>query len=88
MLKSNISQIKKITPMLKSRFTKLKSLDQNMIGDDWEIHLESFFIPFGYFQKNDHDFNFNQISKIVLVFDKCPYGVVAIDDIGYSTKKE
>ena len=39
-----ISEIKRIAPMLKTRFTKLKSLDEDMIGRNWEIQPETFLI--------------------------------------------
>ncbi|MEO1262808.1 MAG: hypothetical protein AAFZ15_28630 [Bacteroidota bacterium] len=84
---TKISDTKAIAPMLKSRFTKLKSLDKEMIGNEWEIQPEAFFFSFKKFQKNNNNFNFSSIQKIELIFDQCNYGVVAIDDIAYSIIK-
>ncbi|MEQ9443376.1 MAG: hypothetical protein RIG62_30335 [Cyclobacteriaceae bacterium] len=78
-----ISDVKRIAPRLKTRFTKLKSLDKDMIGDEWEVQLETFHLPIADFHKSNPDFNLQQLQKVELVFDQCNYGVLVVDDIGF-----
>ncbi|MEM6843803.1 MAG: hypothetical protein AAF632_16370 [Bacteroidota bacterium] len=79
-----VSSIKPIAPRLKTRFTKLAFLDKDMIGNEWEVQLQTFHLPLATFQANNPTFNIQKLRKISLVFDQNPYGVVVIDDIGFS----
>ncbi len=79
-----ISEIKRIAPRLQVRFTKVKSLDADWIGKDWEVHLESFALPLLDFSTSDGNFDYKKIKKIQLVFDICKYGVLVVDDLGVS----
>jgi len=72
-----IRKTKKIAPPLKIKFTKLKSLDSDMFGSDWEVHLETFALPIG-------RIDIQQLKSIHFIFDKCEYGVLVMDDIGFS----
>ncbi len=81
-IETTICEIKNIAPQLKVRFTKLKSLDQDMFGDEWEVHLEDFFVPLENLEKPNQAFQISELKKIQLIFDRCPYGVVVIDEIG------
>ena len=79
-----VSSTKKIAPRLKTRFTKLASLDKDMIGNEWEVQLQTFHLPLATFQADNPGFNIQKLHKISFVFDQNPYGVVVIDDIGFS----
>ena len=79
----SIRAIKNIAPLLKIKFTKLESLNSDMFGADWEVHLESFALPLNKF-KSTGDFDISNLKEIKFIFDKCEYGVIAIDDIGFS----
>ena len=78
-----ISSVKEIAPPLKVQFMKLKDYGRERIGKDWEIHLESFALPLSAFGQIE-SLELGQLSEIQLLFDVCPYGVIAIDEIGFS----
>lgn len=82
-----ISKVKRIAPRLKVKFTKVKSLDADWVGKDWEVHLESFALPLLDFSTLDGNFNFEKTKVIQLVFDICKYGVLVVDDIGISKER-
>ncbi|MDC6405941.1 MULTISPECIES: hypothetical protein [Maribacter] len=82
-----ISDIKNIIPPLKTKFTKFEFLDKDMIGDAWEVQLQTFHIPISKFEKNASDFDPKAIKHIRFVFDQSPKGVVVVDDIGYNPLK-
>ncbi len=77
-----ISEVKAIAPPLKVKFMKLKSL-ATRIGKPWEVQLESFALPLSAFEGVEQ-LDLQQITKIQLTFDVCPYGVVVVDEIGFS----
>ena len=79
-----VSAIKAIPKPLKTRFTKFKFLEEDMIGADWEVQLQSYHFPLALFKKQNPGFDLNQIVSIQFIFDQNPYGVVIIDDIGLS----
>lgn len=79
-----LGQIKPIAPPLKVQFMKLKSYGEDRIGRAWEVHLESFTLPLSTFE-NIHRLDLRSLKEIQLIFDQCPYGVVVIDEIGFST---
>lgn len=76
---SKMSDVKPIAPRIKVLFAKEKSVNERY-GEEWEVQLESFHIPFSNF---DSEIKTEQISSIDLVFDQCNYGVVYIDDLGF-----
>ncbi|RRQ48328.1 hypothetical protein DZC72_11455 [Maribacter algicola] len=82
-----ISDVKNIIPPLKSKFTKFEFLDKDMIGDPWEVQLQTFHIPISKFGKNASDFDPTAVKHIRFVFDQSPKGVVVVDDIGYNPLK-
>ena len=81
-----ISEIKSVAPILKTSFTKLKSVDKEMFGSDWEVQLQSFVLPVKKFKKSDSKFNIQSLAAINLIFDQNKKGVMVIDDIGFSYK--
>ena len=83
-----LSSVKKIAPRLKTRFTKLASLDEDMIGSEWEVQLQTFHLPFSSFHADNPTFNIQALHEVSLVFDQIPYGVVVVDDIGFSSQSE
>ncbi len=82
-IKIPVSEIKTIAPRLKVRFTKLKSLDKEMFGDEWEVSMEDFILPLEKLKKSNQTFHIGELNKIQLIFDRCPYGVVVVDEIGF-----
>jgi hypothetical protein len=79
-----VSDIKTIAPRLKVQFMKTKGLSEDQVGKAWEMQLDGFHFPISAFEKISPNFDQNSIKLINLVFDMSPYGVVAIDKIGYS----
>ena len=79
----SIREIKNIAPPLKIKFTKLASLNKDMFGAEWEVHLETFALPLNQF-KSSQDFEIKKIKELQFIFNKCEYGVIVIDDIGFS----
>jgi hypothetical protein len=77
----NSDELKSLTPRLKVKYTKIKSVDSNF-GDNWEIHPEDFQFPFQAFSK-ELEFDFRTIESLELKFDQTKYGVLAIDNIGF-----
>jgi hypothetical protein len=77
-----VSEIKGITKPLKTRFTKFAFLDKEMIGEDWEVQLQTYHFPIAYFSKNNPEFNTDEIRAIKFIFDQTEYGVVVLDEIG------
>ena len=78
-----VSHHKNIKPLLHSKFTKLKFLDKEMIGDDWEVQLESFAIPID-IQKSR--LNTTKIRTIRFIFNQCEDGIVVLDNIGFANR--
>ena len=81
-----ISSIKAIPKPLKTRFTKLEILDKEMIGDAWEVQLQTYHLPLKAFAGQNTKFNVEAIKTITLLFDQTPYGVLVLDEIGVSPK--
>ena len=79
-----VSDIKGIPKPLKTRFTKFKFLDKEMIGDDWEIQLQTYHFPLPIFLLKNPDFNMEHIKSLKFIFDQTDYGVVVVDEIGVS----
>tara|TARA_R110001592_G_scaffold10151_3_gene52933 strand:- start:1240 stop:3450 length:2211 start_codon:yes stop_codon:yes gene_type:complete len=77
-----VSDVKGIPKPLKTRFTKYKFLDEEMIGDDWEIQLQTYHFPLPIFTSKNADFNIEQIKSLKFIFDQTTYGVVVVDEIG------
>jgi len=79
-----ISSHKPIAPRLPTRFTKLASLDKDMIGAEWEVQPETFHFPLDSFKINNPAFNVQQLHEISLIFDQTTSGILVVDDIGFS----
>ena len=79
-----VSDVKGIPKPLKTRFTKFKFLDKEMIGDDWEIQLQTYHFPLSVFTSKNPDFNIEQVKSLKFIFDQSDYGVVIVDEIGVS----
>ncbi|APQ18948.1 hypothetical protein A9200_05090 [Maribacter hydrothermalis] len=83
--KLKVSEIKGITKPLKSRFTKFAFLDKEMIGEDWEVQLQTYHFPMHVFTTKNADFSINAVKSIEFIFDQTEYGVVVVDEIGVSS---
>ncbi|WP_052958623.1 alpha/beta hydrolase [Maribacter thermophilus] len=79
-----VSDVKRITNPLKSKFTKFNFLDKSMIGSAWEVQLQTFHFPLYNFTEKENEFDAAKVSKISLVFDQTNMGVIVLDDIGVS----
>ncbi|WP_339666204.1 hypothetical protein [Maribacter arcticus] len=79
-----VSDVKGIPKPLKTRFTKFKFLDKEMIGDDWEIQLQTYHFPLHIFTTKNGKFNMEQLKSLKFIFDQTDYGVVVVDEIGVS----
>nr|WP_288935569.1 hypothetical protein [uncultured Allomuricauda sp.] len=73
---------------IKTKFTKFKFLDKDMIGKDSEVQLKSCYIPISSFLEKAVSLNLNKLQSIHLVFDKDSLGVVVLDDIGFYKRVE
>ncbi|MCB0629217.1 MAG: hypothetical protein KDD15_05790 [Lewinella sp.] len=82
-----VSNVKRIAPILKTRFTKLSSLDKDMLGADWEVQPETFHLSLSAFALPNGSFDFSALRSIRLIFNQTPYGVIAVDDIGFDIAK-
>lgn len=81
-----VSAIKAIPKPLKTRFTKFKFLDKKMIGDDWEVQLQTYHLPLKLFMDKNIKFNLEAVKDIKFLFDQTPYGVLVLDELGVSPK--
>ncbi|MBQ4915152.1 hypothetical protein J8L85_11930 [Maribacter sp. MMG018] len=79
-----VSDVKRITKPLKSKFTKFNFLDKSMIGSAWEVQLQTFHFPLYDFTEKENEFDAAKVTKISLVFDQTNMGVIVLDDIGVS----
>ncbi len=79
-----ISTIKGIPKPLKTRFTKFKFLDKEMIGEDWEVQLQTYHFSLKAFAKQNVNLNIEDLKTITFLFDQTPYGVIVLDEIGVS----
>ena len=52
-------------------------------ADDYEIVFQSFAFPLKNFVAQNPNFDPTQLTRITLVFDQSPAGVVILDDIGF-----
>ncbi len=75
-----------LSQKIKSKFTKFKFLDKQMIGGDSEIQLKSCYIPISSFLKQEDSLHLNKLKSIDFVFDKDTLGVLVLDDIGFYLK--
>ncbi|MDF4203113.1 hypothetical protein PXD56_09110 [Maribacter sp. SA7] len=82
-----VSDIKGITKPLKTRFTKFKFLDKDMIGDDWEVQLQTYHFPLEAFTSKNPEFKSDSLKSISFVFDQTDYGVVVLDELGIAEEK-
>lgn len=79
-----VSEVKGITKPLKTRFTKFEFLDKDMIGDDWEVQLQTYHLPLEKFSSINPELTLEEVSIITFIFDQTEYGVVVLDEIGIS----
>ena len=77
-----LRSIKAIPKPLKTRFTKLEFLDKEMIGDPWEVQLQTYHVPLATFMNQNPKFHPEAIQTISLVFDQNSYGVLVLDELG------
>ncbi len=75
----DISDIKKLTPRLKVRYTKIKSLSEEDYGDAWEPALETFELPLSRFKVTDTQLD--RLKIIRINFNKTEKGVLILDEI-------
>ncbi|WP_421811996.1 hypothetical protein [Flagellimonas sp.] len=76
----------KLPGTIKTKFTKFKFLDKEMIGEASEIQLKSCYVPISSFLKQNDSLNLSKLQSINLVFDRDTLGVVVLDDIGFYEK--
>jgi len=76
----------KLPGTIKTKFTKFKFLDKEMIGEASEIQLKSCYVPISSFLKQNDSLNLSKLQSINLVFDRDTLGVVVLDDIGFYGK--
>lgn len=79
-----LGTIKAIPKPLPTRFTKFGFLDQEMIGDAWEVQLQTYHLPLQAFLDTNALLDVAQLRTITLLFDQNPYGVLVLDEIGVS----
>lgn len=79
-----VSDVKKIMKPLKTQFTKFKFLEDQMVGDSWEVQLQTFHFPLTLFEHQESEFDPASVRTIKLIFDQSPKGVIVLDDIGYT----
>lgn len=79
-----VSDIKGIPKPLKTRFTKFAFLDKEMIGEDWEVQLQTYHLPLEKFTSINPELNLEEVSNITFIFDQTDYGVMVLDEIGVS----
>ena len=77
-----IAETNRLPGTIKTKFTKFKILDQDMIGKNSEIQLKNCFVPISAFLEQNDSLMLDKIESINLVFDKDTLGVVILDDIG------
>ncbi|MAU14552.1 MAG: hypothetical protein CMH46_03325 [Muricauda sp.] len=73
---------------IKTKFTKFKFLDKDMIGKETETQLKSCYVPMSSFLKKNDSLKLDKLKSIHLVFDKDSLGVVVLDDIGFYGKSQ
>jgi hypothetical protein len=78
-----VSEVKAIAPPLRSRFLKVASISEDMIGNDWEVQLQDFALPIADFKVLNGDFDIQSLQSVQLILDQTAYGVLVIDDIGF-----
>ncbi len=81
-----LAETNKLPKIIKTKFTKFKFLDKDMIGEDSEVQLKNCFVPISSFMKKNDSLKLNKLQSIHLVFDKDSLGVVVLDDIGFYRK--
>lgn len=82
-----LSDVRPLTPPLKSRFLKHKVLSEERVGKDWEVHLENYALPLQWFQF-PAEFNPRSIRSFELIFDNHPSGVLVVDNLGVRSKRK
>ncbi|MDT0620250.1 hypothetical protein [Croceitalea vernalis] len=81
----SVSAIKVIPKPLKTRFTKFKFLDKEMIGEDWEVQLQTYHLSLNTLTDKNSELNLETVKSLKFIFDQTPYGVVVLDEIGVSS---
>ena len=76
----DIIDMKKLTPRLKIKFTKLEGLSTENFGDEWEPTLEYFEIPVVRFTPQSKPLE--NVKQINFNFNRTDRGVLIIDEIG------
>jgi dienelactone hydrolase len=67
---------------IRSKFTKFKFLDKEMIGSAWEVQMKSCYVPIASVLHKNNSLDVSRLKTISLVFDKDSLGIVVVDDIG------
>ncbi|MEC7770978.1 MAG: hypothetical protein VX798_07330 [Bacteroidota bacterium] len=83
-----IAETNKLPGVIKTKFTKFKFLDKDMIGKNSETQLKSCYVPISAFLKQNDSLKLNNLKSIDLIFDKDTLGVVVLDDIGFYSKED
>lgn len=81
-----VAEDNKLPSTIKTKFTKFKFLDKDMIGEASEIQLKSCYVPISSFVKQNDSLKLDKLKSINLIFDRDSLGVVVLDDIGFYRK--
>ena len=81
-----LAEDNKLPNTIKTKFTKFKFLDKDMIGEASEIQLKNCYVPVSSFLEQNDSLDLSKLKSINLVFDKDTLGVVVLDDIGFYRK--
>ncbi|MEM8929223.1 MAG: hypothetical protein AAGC45_13575 [Bacteroidota bacterium] len=71
---------------IRSKFTKFKFLDKEIMGKDSEVQLKSCYVPMSAFKAQTDSLHLDKIKSLHFVFDKDSLGVLYFDDIGLLPK--
>ncbi|MBO0329791.1 hypothetical protein [[Muricauda] lutisoli] len=83
-----IAETNKLPGIIKTKFTKFKFLDKDMIGENSETQLKSCYVPISAFLEQNDSLKLNNLKSINLIFDKDTLGVVVLDDIGFYSNED
>ncbi|WP_431161912.1 hypothetical protein [Flagellimonas beolgyonensis] len=81
-----ISETNELAEPIRSKFTKFKFLDKQMMGKNEEVQLKNYYIPMSRFKSNVDSLNLSKIQQLELVFDKDSIGVIILDDLGLNRR--
>lgn len=81
-----LSDYQSISPSLPAQFMKLESLDEDMIGKEYEIQLATFSLPLTAFETQGGPIDLSKVKTIELAFPYSTHGVLVVDNIGFGKR--